>query len=511
MFRTEPTYYQKEIYDRSLNMQSAALFLEQGLGKSKIEIDSTCRLYMDGKLDGLLIVSNKAVAENWYINEIPKHIWNGIPYTTKLWGRDSKSESNLIQLINMKGLLRIFCCNVEMLRNPKNQLLVQKLLTSGRFKIVIDESTLIKTPSAAQSRRCYGLAKYAAYLRILSGEPAPNGPVDLYGQYKFLGIMPNITKEIFIMQFCETIDRWRDKRKYVEAGKDFTPHGKRMFEQMVGHCTFRMRKADVNDSVKFPAIDNKIVKVQMTAEQRELYNGIIENVQTELAGILGSTGTVRADVIISRLIKLHQVTSGFVVTEDGQTLSFSENPKLEKLGELLREREHNGHPSSVIVWAHYRRDVDTITAFLQARYPGRVSRVYGGISDNERLTALERFRDGTTPVLIANPQSIGHGLTLTQADTAIYYSNHYNYEFKTQSRDRIHRLGQLADTVFYIDIVAEDTIDEQILYALSTKQKFCNSLFNSEWIQRVLKLPLVSPDVIKEIDEKLEAEGEGAH
>jgi hypothetical protein len=86
VFTTDPTYYQKEIYERSVNMPYAALFLEQGLGKSKIEVDTTCKLFQEGKLDGLVIISNKAVAENWYINEMPKHMWKGIPMRMVLWG-----------------------------------------------------------------------------------------------------------------------------------------------------------------------------------------------------------------------------------------------------------------------------------------------------------------------------------------------------------------------------------------------------------------------------------------
>jgi hypothetical protein len=91
--------------------------------------------------------------------------------------------------------------------------------------------------------------------------------------------------------------------------------------------------------------------------------------------------------------------------------------------------------------------------------------------------------------LAANPASIGHGLTLTAADMSVYYSRHYNYEHKVQSRDRIHRIGQLADTVYYPEIVMADSIDEQIILALDHKQGFCQSLFKSEWIQRVLGIP----------------------
>lgn len=486
-FRTVPTYYQKDIYERSLNMPYAALFLEQGLGKSKIVIDTCCRLFLDGKLDGLLVISTKAVAENWYINEIPKHIWANVPHISRLWGRSNRSESELIQLSNQKNILRIYCINVEALRSDKCQALVIRLLASGRFTVVVDESTIIKNPSAAQSRRCLALAKHAAYTRILSGEPAPNGPIDLYHQYKFLSphVLPGFTKDSFMLAFCQIETKWFGGRRQQNPGKDFTPHGQKMFEQMVGHCTFRLRKADVNKTVKFPAIKEHSVPIFMYQEQSDLYRQVLENVKTELHGILGEVGTIRTDVIVSRLVKLHQITSGFVVTDDKQRHYLEHNPKLDALVEVM---ENHRQGKATLIWCHYRADVDQVAAALSAIAPGQVGRIYGGIPDHERLTTLEKFMRGEILWLVANPHSIGHGLTLTPADTAIYYSNHWNYEHKVQSRDRIHRLGQTAETCYYLDLIMQDSIDEEIVSALQGKRRFCESLFQSEWIQRCLDI-----------------------
>jgi SNF2 family DNA or RNA helicase len=402
-------------------------------------------------------------------------------------GRSSNPQKDLIALLSPSQSMRVLCINVEALRTPKVHTLVSKLLESGRFKLLVDESTIIKNSTATQSRRCLSLSKLAAYTRILSGEPAPNGPMDLYHQYKFLSphVLPGFTKDKFMLAFCQIETRHFGGRKITQAGKAFTPHGQQMFEQMVGHCTFRLRKADVNDTVKFPAIENQIIKVAMTAEQRKLYNEVLVNVQTELREILGTEGTIRANVIISRLIKLHQITSGFVGLEDETIHTMTDNPKLDALRGLMAGRIGKG----TIIWCHYRHDVDTVTAALEAMHPGHVARIYGGISDNERITSLQRFMAGEREWLAANPASIGHGLTLTAADMSVYYSRHYNYEHKVQSRDRIHRIGQLADTVYYPEIVMADSIDEQIILALDHKQGFCQSLFKSEWIQRVLGIP----------------------
>ena len=140
-----------------------------------------------------------------------------------------------------------------------------------------------------------------------------------------------------------------------------------------------------------------------------------------------------------------------------------------------------------IIWAHYRHDIETIVKEVKKKYgEDSILTYYGDTSTEDRQKAIEKIQDISSPVrfLVGTPQTGGYGITLTAASTMIYYSNGYDLEKRQQSEARIDRIGQ-EKPMTYIDIIAEDTIDEKIVKALRQKVNIATEIMGEElkdWI-----------------------------
>jgi SNF2 family DNA or RNA helicase len=166
------------------------------------------------------------------------------------------------------------------------------------------------------------------------------------------------------------------------------------------------------------------------------------------------------------LLRLHQITCGYLPTDDGQPPVPLKNNRMTELLDVLDETE-----GKVIIWANYRYSIFDIEKNLQKKFGGdSVVTYFGDTKDKDRQDIVKRFQDPESPVrfFVANQQTGGYGLTLTQAHTVMYYSNNYDLEKRIQSEDRAHRIGQ-KNNVTYIDIICEKTVDENIVNSLRNK------------------------------------------
>ena len=180
-------------------------------------------------------------------------------------------------------------------------------------------------------------------------------------------------------------------------------------------------------------------------------------------------------------MRLHQVTCGHFKADD-DTITEIKNNRIDSLLELLEETE-----GKVIIWANYRADIKNIVAALKKAY-GEASTVeyHGSVDPTLRQDNIAQFQQKNSPTryFVGNAQTGGYGITLTAANTVVYYSNSYDLEKRLQSEDRAHRIGQTG-SVTYVDLMAENTIDERIVKALRKKINLANEIMGediSEWI-----------------------------
>ena len=209
----------------------------------------------------------------------------------------------------------------------------------------------------------------------------------------------------------------------------------------------------------------------MSDEQKRVY----KDLQKQAKASLG-TGTVTITHLITQIIRLHQVSCGFVGL-DGGGLTELPSQRLPELMEILEETD-----GKVIIWANYRHDIQKIQAELTKVYGEQsVGSYYGDVNQERRAEVIDQFQNPDSPLrfFVGNTQTGGYGITLTAANTVIYYSNNYDLEKRLQSEDRAHRIGQ-TNKVTYIDIVCERTVDEKIVKALRQKQNIAQTVLGEE-------------------------------
>ena len=201
--------------------------------------------------------------------------------------------------------------------------------------------------------------------------------------------------------------------------------------------------------------------ITLTDEQIRVYNQMKKLALAKLeSGELATTASV-----LTQIMRLQQICCGFLQPDDGE-IELLPNNRMKELLEITDELQ-----GKVIIWASYTHDIKEIAKSLQDKFgPGAVATYYGDTEQDERQNIVEEFQKPESELrfFVGQPKTGGYGITLTEANTVIYYSNSYDLEIRLQSEDRAHRIGQ-KKAVTYIDLVAPGTIDEKILQALRNK------------------------------------------
>jgi SNF2 family DNA or RNA helicase len=215
--------------------------------------------------------------------------------------------------------------------------------------------------------------------------------------------------------------------------------------------------------------------ITLTADQRKIYDQMKKEAMAMLNGKVTTTMTV-----LTQLMRLHQITCGHFTSDDGSTQLIPNN-RITELMNILEETD-----GKVIIWANYQRDVNQIIKNVTEKYEkGSIVDYYGLTPQDERQDNIRKFQsDPKCRFMVGTPSTGGYGITLTAANTIIYYSNGYDLEKRLQSEDRAHRIGQKKN-VTYIDIIAEDTVDEKIVKALREKINIASEVMGEElkeWI-----------------------------
>jgi len=471
-FKTQPFEHQLQALACSWDKESFAYFMEMGTGKSKVILDNIALLWDAGKIDGALIIAPKGVYMNWYNKEIPEHLPDHVAKQSRIayWrsGPSEKEKALMERLFTPNDDLNIFLMNVEALSTPRGVRVAERFLLGHKAMIAVDESTTIKSPKAERSKSIVKLGAHAEYRRIATGSPVTKNPLDLFQQCAFLD-----WKLLGFSSFYSFRSRYAVTKEQITGGRKFIQvvafRNTEELATRVKKFSFRKTKDECLD------LPDKIYTkrdVELTDEQRKAYNEMRTNAITSLG-----SGVATVTVVITQLLRLHQIVCGYINTDDGYEVPLKSR-RLEALMETLEECE-----GKVIIWANYRFNLKEIHRRISDEYgPDSVVTYYGDTTDKERDRAKVDFQNPDSPVrfFVGNTQTGGYGITLTEASTVIYYSNNYDLEKRLQSEDRAHRFGQTKN-VLYIDLVTPDTVDEKILEALRTKNDIARLITGDQW------------------------------
>ena len=473
-FKTKPYAHQIVALEKSWNKEAYAYFMEMGTGKTKVLIDNASMLYDKGKINGLLIIAPKGVYQNWYDSEIPIHMVEHIEKNIVLWKAliNQTQEKKLSSLFETSDRLDVLIMNVEAFSTKKGLTFAAKFLNSHETMMAIDESTTIKNPEAKRTKAIVALGKYAKYRRILTGSPVTKSPLDLYKQCEFL--------DEFLLDFSSYY-AFRTRYAVMKTAN----FGGRSVQIVTGYrnlgelseklenFSYRVLKEDCLDLPDYTYVKRII---HLTPEQQKLYDQMKQIALTEMDGKMMTTKSA-----MTQLMRLHQITCGHFTADDG-SIKKIKNERLDALISILQEVENKA-----VIWAHYRNDIASIIEAVEKTF-GKESYVtyYGDTTTEDRQNAIKQIQDKNSKVrfIIGTPQTGGYGITLTGAHTMVYYANGYDYEKRIQSEARINRAGQ-TKKMTYIDLIAENTIDEKIVKALRNKMNIATQITGDElkdWI-----------------------------
>ena len=472
-FKTKPYAHQLVALEKSWHRDTFAYFMEMGTGKTKVLIDNLAMLYDKGRVDGALIIAPKGVVGTWFGGEIPTHMADHVEYVSTLWQANitKKQQERLNVLFKTDHKLHVLIMNVEAFSTSKGKEFATKFLLSHKALMAIDESTTIKNPKAKRTKNILSVSKYAKYRRVMTGSPVTKNPLDLFTQCYFLDPFHLDHESYFSFRMRYAIMKTAHisgRSIQLVAGFKNLPE----LSEKLKPFSYRVLKEDCLD------LPDKIYmkrQIELTPEQQKVYKQMRKEALATLNGKVTTTMTV-----LTQLMRLHQITCGHFKADDGSTQAVDSN-RLNELMGVLAETE-----GKAIIWANYQLSVGEIIQRIIKEY-GEDSYVhyYGLTSQEERQDHIRKFQNNPKcRFLVGTPQTGGYGITLTQANTVIYYSNGYDLEKRLQSEDRAHRIGQ-KKTVTYVDLIAEDTVDEKIVKALRNKINIASEVMGEElkqWI-----------------------------
>ena len=478
VYKTTPYGHQEQALTIGAERNSFGYLMEMGTGKSKVLIDNMAHLHLTGKLDFALVIAPKGVYRNWVSKEIPEHLSDNVPVRVIRWvsSPSKKQREEMASVTKPFDGLTVFVMNVEAFSTVKGKNAGEWMAKhlGSRGMIAIDESTTIKNHKAKRTKALMKISRGFAYRRILTGSPVTKSPMDVFAQFEFLG-----SRLLGYDSYYAFQGRYAVVQKRQMGAHSFQQViGYRNLDeltQIVDQHSFRVLKKDCLD------LPEKIYTaryVSLTPEQMRMYEQLRQHAVTLLEG----GEMVSAPIVITQLLRMQQVLSGHLKTDDEEMVFFP-SKRMDALLEIMEE-----HDGKAIIWSRFRYDIQQIVEHLEKQFGQGCAAAYFGDTDDEtRNDIVRNFQNPDHPLrfFVGNPATAGYGLTLTEANLCVYYANDFNLETRIQSEDRAHRIGQ-RNNVTYIDLISDGTIDEKIVESLRGKIEIGAKVLGEEardWLQ----------------------------
>jgi SNF2 family DNA or RNA helicase len=309
----------------------------------------------------------------------------------------------------------------------------------------------------------------------LSGTPVANKPDDLWSQFYFLD-----DGETLGTTLAEFRKRYRSEGGGYAALDDLRDRVDRISKR-------RLKE----HAVALPAKRISRLRLKMAGRQRELYDEMRNELAIWVESLEGNQVLHQAEAILARLVRLAQLASDPSMLD----ASYDEEPcKFVALDALLDEALSRPDARKVIVWSSFVANIASVER-RYARY-NPVS-LHGALTNEQRDASVRAFKQNSNvKLMVANPAAAREGLTLTEANLAIYLDRTFNLVDYLQSQDRIHRLSQTSDCQIVL-LLAKDSIDEFVDFCLEQKTRLAR--FVQQDVNDILPADaaLEKPDILR--------------
>jgi len=413
----------------------AFCFNDPGTGKTLSALWAADYLMNRGDVRRVLILCPLSIMHSAWMGDIG----NSIIHRSAVVAHHPQS-SRRIEMIQQK--YEIVITNYDGLN-----LIANEINNDGRFDLmIVDEANAYKNPSTRRWKALASIIKPETYLWMMTGTPASQSPVDAYGLARLVN--PNGVPKF------QTA--WRDKvMNKITMFKWAPKPDAREKVFMALQPAIRFSKAQCLD---LPPVITVTREVPMTPQQNKYYRLLKEQMLAQAAG--ETISAVNAGVVVSKLL---QISCGAAYTDDREVVEFDAAPRLSVLGEILEETSRK-----VIIFALFRSSIDTIVTHLTKQGYG-VGQIHGDVTASKRGQIINDFQTtDNIRVLVLQPQATAHGITLTAADTVVFFGPLMSVEQYVQCIARADRKGQDSDKVTVVHIESSP-IEKKLFKAMNTK------------------------------------------
>jgi SNF2 family DNA or RNA helicase len=443
--------YQNRAVDRLYGHNSTLAIMPMGAGKTVTTATAVSELLGDGEIKRVLVIAPLRVAQMVWAQEFAAwahtaHVSVAVAIGTEKQRVDALATPARVVVINYENILW----------------LAEKYPTAlslGFDAIVFDEVSKLKNPTG---KRLKALRRWASGVKLrvgLTGTPTANNLMDIFGPADML--RPGVLGKTFY-QFRQTYFYPLDPNGWKWAPKEGAEEA--IYDALSG-LAFRMEERDY---VELPGLVINDVKVALPPAARRHYEQMAEMFVTKIED--ESIAAANGGVVVG---KLRQITAGFMYAPEGDgTFAPLHTAKFDAVEELVEEL--SGQPAVVVY--EYQAELKIYLERFEKAYPGQVAYIGAGLSNAAAAEAVRRWNARELRVLLVHPASAGHGLNLQRGGSnMIFASLTWSREMYDQVIARLYRQGQ-KERVFVHRVIAADTVDLTICYALDHKKAITDAL-----------------------------------
>jgi len=437
IYKTKPWKHQELALTHAMKRPAAMLAMDMGTGKSKVAVD----VCVNAESKKILVVSPLTAVGVWR-REFRTHSDAFVVRTFEKGAnlKRAREAEAFLKLCKTKGEACVIVINHESVWRPS----FGKFVMSQTWDMVIvDESHRSKDPRGRLSNFLYKIRAQTKRRLCLTGTPMPHSPLDVFSQYRFLDPM------VYGFSY------WKFKHTYAEMGGFQGKQVVKYINQGELHDKFYSLAFRVGKEVlDLPGERTSARYFELGRDARRIYDELESSFYTAV-----DEGEVTAANALVQLLRLQQLTSGFVKNDDDKIVQVDDN-KRKALRDVLEDATY-----PAVVFCRFRHDLEIVRQ-VGEEMGWRVGEISGRTHD---LTEDAKMPDNID-LMAVQIQSGGVGIDLTRAAFAIDYSVGFSLGDYLQSRARIHRPGQLNDVAF-VSLQAEDTIDIVLYKALAARHR----------------------------------------
>lgn len=434
---------------------------EMGCGKTLTAIATMGAMYNAKAIKKVLIVAPTSVVSVW-----PKEFDEYADFKYKVNVLLGTKQKRIAQLEELERFpfeaLLVAAINYE---STWRDGIYDKIIAWQPDLVICDESQRIKTHDSQQSKAMHEIGDIAKYKLILSGTPVQNNIVDLFSQYRFMD------PKVFGTNF------YAFRNKYCIMGgfnnKQVLGIKQSMKSDLIKREYSQAYRVTKEECLDLPEQMFETRVLAFDDKERKLYDQLKKSSIAELE----NGGQISAPTVLTKLLRLQQLTGGFLIKDESDKPEQVSDVKIKALEDIIDD--YVGETGKkLVIFARFRAELDLIEKLIKKKKLG-YGMIYGDVKLEERGNIVKDFQTNPdTKIFLAQIDTAGLGITLTAADTCVYYSLNFNYAAYSQSLARIHRIGQ-KNCCTYIHLVIEKTVDELILKALSKKEELAKNIVDT--------------------------------